>query len=231
MPTLDKLMLTEEYQPPAAGTMPALPDGLNLPATRTAVSPGSPIQWQETRGEFTTVRGGMVLSLGMRARSVWVVPNTPRPGEGYAVMVHDVTGKDTSDARRTVGAADDFWSTEEFQHPHTLLPRAWLRCDQVFNQAGGLDHETLTLHAQDPSCVCAHVRFPGQTFKPGTAEPAETVYVFQGRFLHPLSVLPMDPGSFTALAGTRYVWLGRCFAYRAERGRPVAILPDEVPAP
>lgn len=229
MPTLEELMLTEEYHPAAPGTLPTLPDGICLPGRKRGLfTPGAPIAWTEQRGEWRTTRFGMVLGEGPRAQSAWAVPNEPRPGDGYAVLVRNITS-DPATASRETGTLADCWSTEEWQNPRALLARAWLRRDRVLTAGGELDYQALTLHARDPECACAPMLFQGQRPEIGLADLADTVYVFAERFLHPWSILPMDPDSYTEMGGSRYVRLGRCFAYRPVHGQPAAILPDEVP--
>lgn len=231
MPRLDELMITEDFTPPAPGSLPSLPPGVELlNRKRTAVTPGAPLSWTERRGDLEYTRQGMVLDLGPRARSVWTVPNDPRPGEGYAVLVHDVVAADASAANRTLGVPADCWSTEEWQNPRALLPRAYLRRDRVYQRDGGVDCQPLSLHAWDPECKCSTFLFSGQRAEYGPADVVDTVYVYGRHFMHPWSIRPMDPGSYTALAGTRYVALGRCFAGQPTHGVWMPILPDEVPA-
>lgn len=227
MPDIEELLIMEVWKPPEPGSMPALPDGVELPAVRrTAVTAGFPLQWTEHRGGDVYQRSGMVLQTGPRARSVWAVPTHQRPGEGYAVLVHDVTADDSSAANRAAGTPADFWSSEEWQNPRGLLPRGFQRHDQVFT-GDRLDYDVLCLHASDPACPCSPVTFPGQRREPGPASVVDTVYVYGRRFLHPWSVLPLDPGAGPSV-GSRYVRLGRCFAGRVVHGQWVPVLPDEV---
>ncbi len=134
-----------------------------LEPARTAVLPnlraidaGFVLTWTETPVEGQPYhRSGMVLSLAPRACSVWVQPDDARPGEGFAVVVDDVTEADWSGARRQVGTARDYLSTAAWQRPRQL-PRAWLRTDTV--EAGDFAASRTYVHAD---ALCPPMAVPG----------------------------------------------------------------------
>ncbi len=190
---LASFFLVEEYPAtaPGAGTRRA---HLSLPARdRRPTDPGFVLSWQEypASGGSPTRRHGIVLTQAPPARSVWVVPDDPHPGDGYAVLVRDVTADSATAASRQVGGPGDFASTAAWQSPRGL-PRAWLRVDTVHVGGDDPDQPAAYLHARTD---CPHpepVTFMNITVTRGQPVAAETCYVF-GHHLHPASIRPTAP--------------------------------------
>lgn len=204
---LEGFLIVEDLEaptPPDAGTqVPVLPGGKRRP-----IDPGYILTWKEFARDVSpldreghTVRTGMVLAPAPRPGTVWAVPDQEAPGEGYAVIVGQVTADSADNAIRVVGSVGDHRSTDGWQRPRTL-PRAVLRVDR-YTILGGGDYHVALLHA-DPACQ--HMPpFEGEDVFRGVPEPVEECYVFAGR-LHPWSRRPTVPETRPGAGGlTRHV--------------------------
>lgn len=222
MPILEDLMLTEEFTPPQPGQPLPASFGLELPShRRTPITAGYVLTWTEHRGGTTERRRGMVLMPGPKARSVWVVPEQPRVGEGYGVLVREVTAAGAAGAVRHVGGRSDFYSTEEWQNPFKWLPRAWERTDRLIGTDGEVYGHSVNLHVNS-ECRGPVFPFQGERIELGFASLASTCYVFADRYLHPWSFRPVHP-----TRAEEYIPLCLCF----KAGLPDdAADPDEQPA-
>lgn len=188
--TTDQLagfFLTEEIPTPPADS---------FPLDRRPIDPGFLLTWKEFPADCHplnrsghTVRAGMVLAPAPRPGSLWVVPDEPAPGEGYAVIVRDVTADDATKAIRVVGAGDDYRSTVGWQRPRSL-PRAVLRVDLCDTGGEGGGYPVRRLHA-DPHCGSPRA-FLDEDVTRGVPQVLDECYVFNGR-LHPMSRPPIDP--------------------------------------
>ncbi len=184
----DELFLTETFDAPPEYDLQDLESGeIRLPvASRRPIDPGFPLTWREyPKGGAPYERTGMVLSCAPPAKSVWVQPADPRPGEGAAVVVMNVTSDDCAQAERHVGGARDFLSTDGWQRPATL-PRAFVRVDRATEGR----FTVRNLHS-DPACTSPPVFVFGAGVVRGRARRVPTCYVFRGRYLHPASVRPL----------------------------------------
>lgn len=173
---------------------------------RTPTSPGFVLTWKERAstscGLSARTRQGMVLCTGPWGQSVWVVPDNRLPGEGYAVLVREVTRADAAHAMRVVGGAGDYVSREDWQSPRRLLPRAVLRTDRLGGAECSLVHSA-------GDCPAPYTMGSGPVVR-GVPEPLDECYVFTavlhperaptvggdpelGRWLHPWSRTPLDP--------------------------------------
>jgi hypothetical protein len=128
-------------------------------------------------------RRGMVMSWAPNAKSVWVIPDERRDGEGMHVVVREVTAESTSGAYRIVGGPGDYRSTTEWQSPRSL-PRPYRRTFVRSDTFGVVEGEWL--HA-DPQC--RQPRPCGGKVEHGEAVPVDTCYVFRGA-LHTMSIRP-----------------------------------------
>lgn len=182
---LDELLLVEqmpEYKYDVHGEV-ALPV-----RDRQPIDPGFVLTWTETpRDGDPYERTGQVLCTAPTGKTVWVVPDEPRDGEGYAVVVCNVMADNAAGASRTVGGPGDHLSTAVWQAPR-LLPRALLRVDQV--TYAGATQQVMYLHAR---ADCPEPpRLSGERIEYGVAEPVDDCYVFQC-WLHPVSIRPVIP--------------------------------------
>ncbi len=171
------LFLVEEF-PAEEQPRPAVPAGM-----------AGALVWREypQHGRWYW-RTGVVIALAPADRSVWVLPTDPRPGEGRFVVVCNVTEQRRHAAERRVGVGNDYLSTEQWQRPHALLPRAVIRLDRREDGRDWLPSRLL--HADRR---CPHPGNPFGEVKRGRARRVESCYVFRGH-LHPLSRRPVDPG-------------------------------------
>lgn len=157
---------------------------------RRPIDPGYTLTWMETPadGGIPYERTGLVLCTAPTEKTVWVVPDERRDGEGYAVVVCDVVSDNAANAVRAVGGPGDHLSTEAWQRPQTL-PRALLRVDRS-TEAG--DTSTATrLHA-NPQCPLPSPMGRQERIERGVPTPVESCFVYR-RWLHPLSVRPTIP--------------------------------------
>jgi hypothetical protein len=192
---MDGFFLVEEYCPPGPVERDIHGDDLALPVRdRRPVDPGFVLSWREYPPKGApVVRRGIVLGLAPPAKSVWVVPDDPRAGDGYAVLVREVTADNAADAVRRVGGSGDFMSSARWQAPRQL-PRAWLRTD-VVEPADGREVWPVThLHAR-ADCT-APTPWVGVRVRRGEPVAVDGCYVFDG-FLHPASVRPVRPDAKT----------------------------------
>ncbi len=151
---------------------------------RQAIDAGYVLGWSEwpvDAPDQAVRRRGMVECLAPNAKSVWVLPDERRDGEGMFVVVRGVTANDADDAYRIVGGPGDYRSTDRWQRPRTLLPRAWRRTHT--GRHGSFDD----LHA-DRACI----GFPRNDVVAGPPVEVEDCYVFDG-VLHPMSNRPVRP--------------------------------------
>lgn len=183
----EDLFLTEEFTAAPAYDVRATARGqIVLPAvTRSPIEAGFDLTWREypRRGPAYT-RTGLVVSCAPLARSVWVQPDEPRPGEGPAVVVRNVTSDECANAQRRVGVLADYMSTEGWQRPRTL-PRAVVRADRAVKGGSVLR----VLHA-DPQCPSPPAWVFGDGVVRGRPRRVDTCYVFRRHFLHPWSIRP-----------------------------------------
>ncbi len=183
------LFLVEEFSDDVEYDVHEGADGvIALPAAdRKPSDAGFFLSWREYPLDGPPYRRtGVVVALAPRARSVWVRPDDPRPGEGYAVVVDNVTKDDCADAHRRVGVPADYLSTEGWQHPSTLT-RALVRVDRLLF---GDDVQVRRHLHVDPACPWPS-GFMADRVTRGRARRVQTCYVFQDR-LHPASVRPPD---------------------------------------
>ncbi len=184
-----ELFLTEEFDAPPEYDLQDLASGtVRLPcANRRPIDPGFPLTWLEyPKGRGAPYeRTGMVLSCAPPPKSVWVQPADPRPGEGPAVVVVNVTAEECAQAERHVGGARDFLSTEGWQRPLTL-PRAFVRVDRATEGR----FTVRKLHA-DPACASPPPFVFGAGVIRGRSRRVQACYVFRGKYLHPASVRPL----------------------------------------
>jgi hypothetical protein len=211
---MDGFFLVEEYCPPGPVERDIHGDDLALPVRdRRPIDPGFVLSWREYPPKGApVVRRGIVLGLAPPAKSVWVVPDDPRAGDGYAVLVREVTADNAADAVRRVGGFGDFMSSARWQAPRQL-PRAWLRTD-VVEPADGREAWPVThLHAR-ADCT-APTPWVGVQVRRGEPVAVDGCYVFDG-FLHPASTRPVRPDAKTTRHDPYVAPCGMCL----EAGKP-----------
>lgn len=211
-PEAGDFFLTEQHQPDAPPGRDVHGDDLTLPARdRHPTDPGFVLTWIEHPAGRATpvVRCGIVLSPAPPPRSVWVVPDLPHAGDGYAVLVRGVTPDGAAGAVRHVGGPGDYASTARWQAPRSL-PRAWLRIDTVTDDGGAGPRPVALLHAR----VDCPLPEPDarRTVRRGTPTRVGECYLFDAH-LHPASILPPAPAGAT---GRSAAPCGRCL----QRGAP-----------
>lgn len=186
---LAEFFLVQEYDQPREYD---LHGEYALPARdRRPIDPGFVLTWREhpADGGPAYERRGMVWSPAQPAKSVWVIPDDPRPGEGYAVLVREVTADNAAGAARRVGGSGDFASTAEWQAPRSL-PRAVLRTDVVVT--GDSRRPTAYLHSRADCPEPGPAPYIGIAVERGEPVELPDCYVF-GQHLHPASTLPRNP--------------------------------------
>lgn len=163
---------------------------ITLPVrSRRPVDPGFVLSWTEYQAnEVIGRRRGMVLARAPLAKTVWVLPDEPHPGEGVGVVVGNLTADNAAEAVRYVGGPGDYLSTAGWQAPRTL-PRAVLRTDLMVGTDGATWPVTL-LHTR-PDCPEPRP-MRRDRIRRGAATPLPRCYVYRGH-LHVASVRPMRP--------------------------------------
>lgn len=177
-----------------------LPTGMDL----EPVDPGFVLTWteQDDAGGHPYRRTGLVIARGPRDGSVWVHPHQHRDGEGVAVLVDGVYSRRATvkggNPSRKVGTPEDRPSLARWQTVRDL-PRPWLRVDQ--RRFGDTTVPEARIHA-DKDCTPEVDAVFGSPVVRGEPAPLDDCWVFDGE-LHPLSRVPLDPGTRTDLSGTR----------------------------
>jgi hypothetical protein len=184
---VDGFFLTEVFpaEPPPRERRRLLP-GIRL----RPIDAGYILRWREIPpdGQGPYWRTGVVVAPAPRPRSVWVQPDDQRAGEGWAVVVDNVSAEECADAERRLGVPGDLLSTRGWQSPRTLR-RAVLRAD--WERYGDVVRVHRYLHAA-PGCAYPSVSFMADGCGRGPETPVEECYVTHG-YLHPVSVRPVDP--------------------------------------
>lgn len=137
-------------------------------------------------------RRGMVLASAPDPKTVWVVPDEHRVGEGYAVVVGNVSADSAVYAVRHVAGPGDYRSTQAWQQPRSL-PRAWLRTD-VFTIPEGEEpiiRRYPRIHTQPD---CPRPVLGGFTVERGEPAMQPDCYIYGHWWLHPCSTRPTLSG-------------------------------------